>query len=191
MKNLVLLMVAVMICSTVDAQLISSKIVTKEKKEMSGSGMIMELGLGSLGGSVSDDNGNSADIKGDGVSIDFGLGYRKVFTPYIAWDIFKLRAFAQISDFGETITPQLLTSIRGTSPILFANAKAYAGFGLGYGYVVDAEAGGLCYEFQAGLDITPSIYFGLVYSAQKFSMEDYYDLNYNCTFTGLRVGFKF
>ncbi|MCL2650809.1 MAG: hypothetical protein FWD60_07270 [Candidatus Azobacteroides sp.] len=190
MKNLVLLIVVAMICSTVDAQLISSKIITK-KKEVSGSGMILELGIGSLGGSISDDNGNSDNIKGDGVSIDFGLGYRKAFTPYIAWDIVKLRAFGQISDFGSTFTPQLLTSLRGTSPVLFANAKIYADFGLGYGYVIDPDAGGLCYEFQAGLDITPNFYLGLVYSAQKFSVDDYYKLNYNVTFTGLRIGFKF
>ena len=195
MKNLVLLIVAVIICFTVDAQLVSSRIFTVEKKE-SNSGMILELGLGSLGGSVSDDNDNSTDIKGDGVSVDFALGYRKVFTSYIAWDIFKLRAFAQISNLGETVTPQLLTAVRGTSPVLFANAKAYASAGLGYGYTIDAEAGGLCYELQAGIDITPNIYMGLVYSAQKFGKEeyysgDYYNLNYNVTFTGLRVGFKF
>jgi len=191
MKNLVLMIVAVMICATADAQLISSRIVTKEKEKKE-SGMILELGVGALGGSVSA-NGYSANIKSDGISMDLGLGYRKVFTPYVAWDILKLRAFGQINDLGSTITSQLLTAVRGTSPVLFANAKVYASAGLGYGYVFDLSTGGLCYEIQAGLDITPSIYLGLVYSAQKFKQDsgNNFDINYNLTFTGLRVGYKF
>ena len=185
------MIVAVMICATADAQLISSRIVTKEKEKKE-SGMILELGVGALGGSVSA-NGYSANIKSDGISMDLGLGYRKVFTPYVAWDILKLRAFGQINDLGSTITSQLLTAVRGTSPVLFANAKVYASAGLGYGYVFDLSTGGLCYEIQAGLDITPSIYLGLVYSAQKFKQDsgNNFDINYNLTFTGLRVGYKF
>ena len=173
-----------MFCATADAQLVSSRIVTKGKKE---SGMILELGVGALGGSASA-NGYSANIKSNGISMDLGLGYRKIFTPYVAWDIVKLRAFSQINDFGSTLTSQLLTAVRGTSPVLFANAKAYASVGLGYGYVSDLSTGGLCYEIQAGLDITPSIYLGLVYSGQKFQDSG---INYNFTFTGLRVGYKF
>jgi len=196
MKNLVLLVFAVMICSTVNAELIGVGSFGRLGKAPSGSGMILELGVGSLGGSVNDGNGNSFDMKGNGVSMDLALGYRKAFTPYVAWDIVKLRAFAQISDLGSTITPQLLTALRGTTPVLFANAKIYASAGLGYGYVIDPDAGGLCYELQAGIDFTPNIYLGFVFSAQKFKQEEYYsgnnyDFNYNYTFTGLRVGFKF
>jgi hypothetical protein len=195
MKKLLILMAAVLISSTASAQLISSKIVTKQEKK-SNSGMILELGIGSVGGSASDDNGNSVDIEGNGVSVDVGLGYRKVFSPYVAWDIFKLRAFAEVENLGETVTPQLLTALRGTSPVLFGNVRIYSSIGLGYGYVLDVEAGGLCVEFQAGVDLTPHVYLGLVYSSQKFSQEiegynNDYDVNYNFTFTGLRLGFKF
>jgi len=196
MKNLVLLIFAVMICSTVNADVINVNSLFVKRKTPSASGMILELGIGSLGGSVNDGNGNSTNIKGDGVSLDLGLGYRKAFSPYIAWDIVKLRAFGQISALGSTITPQLLTSLRGTTPVLFANAKVYASAGLGYGYVIDESAGGLCYELQAGLDITPKIYLGITFGAQKFKQEDSYSgisykINYNVTFTGLRVGFRF
>jgi hypothetical protein len=180
-----------MVCSSAGAQLISSKSFTLKGKKTSDSGMILELGIGSIGGSVSVDD-KSGDIKSDGLSVDLGLGYRKVFSPYVAWDIFKLRAFAEMKNLGETLTPQLLTAIRGSSPVLFGNARIYSSLGLGYGYVLDVEAGGLCVEFQAGIDLTSHVYLGLVYSSQKFSQyNSYKTADYNLTFTGLKLGFKF
>lgn len=195
MKNLGLLIVAVMICSTISAEIVNVNSFAVKAKKTSDSGMILELGIGSLGGSASG-NGNSVKINGDGASLDLALGYRKAFSPYIAWDILKLRAFGEISDLSATITPQLLTALRGTSPVLFANAKAYVSAGIGYGYVIDPAAGGLCYELQAGLNFTQKFYLGFVYSGQNFKQEmsysgNNYNFNYNVTFTGLRVGFKF
>lgn len=176
-KYLLLVLMAFVTCS-MSAQLVTSTTVSKTKKQVSNSGMFFEVGIGALGG----------DVEGDGVSLDLGLGYRKGFNQYVAWDILKVKAMAEVSNLGETITPQLMTGIRGTSPALFANVTAFGSFSGGYGYVIDAEEGGFAYEIQAGLNITPKFYVAFVYDNQGLSIEDY-DINFS--FTGARLGIRF
>lgn len=178
MKKYLLFMLVAFICSSMSAQLVTSTTITRTKKQVSNSGMFFEVGVGALGG----------DVEGDGVSLDLGLGYRKGFNQYVAWDILKLKALAEVSNLGETITPQLMTGIRGTSPVLFGNATAFGSFNGGYGYVIDAEEGGFAYEIQAGLNITPKFYVAFVYDNQGLSIEDY-DINFS--FTGARLGIRF
>lgn len=178
MKKYLLLVLITFVTCSMSAQLVTSTTVSKTKKQVNNSGMFFEVGIGALGG----------DIEGDGVSLDLGLGYRKGFNQYIAWDILKVKAMAEVSNLGETITPQLMTGIRGTSPTLFANVTAYGSFSGGYGYVIDAEEGGFAYEIQAGLNITPKFYVAFVYDNQGLSFEGY-DINFS--FTGARLGIRF
>lgn len=178
MKKYLLLVLITFVTCSMSAQLVTSTTVSKTKKQVSNSGMFFEVGIGALG----------SDYDGDGVSLDLGLGYRKGFNQYVAWDILKLKALAEVSNLGETITPQLMTGIRGTSPVLFANITAFGSFSGGYGYVIDVEEGGFAYEIQAGLNITPKFYAAFVYDNQGLSIEGY-DLN--LSFTGLRLGVRF
>jgi len=156
------------------AQLVTSTTISKGKQEKGDSGMFMELGVGAL-------------KDADGVALDLGFGYRKVFTPNIAWDILKLKAAANLEHLSETISPQLLTAFRGTSPE-FAGMTAFASIGLGYGYYIEGEKGGFAYEFQTGLNVLPRLSVAFAYNRQSMS-EDGWD--YNITFIGAKVGFKF
>lgn len=176
MKKLLLLVFVAFISTAMSAQLVTSTTVSKTKKQVSNSGMFLEVGIGTFG----------ADWENDGVALDFGLGYRKGFNEYVAWDVFKVKAMAEIANFGESITPQIMTGIRGTSPVLFGNITAFGSFSAGYGYMIDIEDGGFAYEIQAGLNITPKFYVAFVYDNQKVS-----DFDANVGFTGARLGIRF
>ena len=176
MKKLFLLLLVAFTCVAANAQLVTSTTVTKQKKAPSNSGMFLEVGVGKLG----------ADWEGDGVAMDLGLGYRYGFSQYLAWDILKVKAMAELSNFSESITPQVMTGIRGTSPELFANMTAFASFSLGYGREIDIEDGGFCYEIQVGVNITPKYNVGFVYDSQKLS-----DWDANLSLAGLRLGVRF
>ena len=183
MKKFLLLVLVAFVSSTMSAQLVTSTTVTRTKKQSSGkSGMFMEVGVGTLGG----------DIENDGISLDLGFGYRKGFSEYLAWDILKIKAVAEISNLDKSLTPQIMTGIRGTSPVLFGNVTGYASFSAGYGHNIDMESGGLAYEAQIGLNLTSKLSLGLVYDNQSLSFEDdweEYDLNFS--FTGVRLGLRF
>ena len=176
MKKYFLMLVAVVMCATASAQLVTSRTLSTQKKAPSNSGMFLEVGVGKMG----------SDWEGDGVSMDLGLGYRWGFSQYAAWDILKVKAMAELGNFSESITPQFMTGIRGTSPELFAGMTAFASFSLGYGREIDIEDGGFAYEIQAGLNLTKKFNVGFVYDSQKLS-----DWEANMSFTGLRLGVRF
>lgn len=183
MKKFLLLVLVAFISSTMSAQLVTSTTVSKTKKVSGNSGMFMEVGIGTLG----------ADWEGDGIALDLGFGYRKGFSEYVAWDIFKIKAVAEVANLSESLTPQIMTGIRGTTPVLFGNMTAFGSFSAGYGHNIDFEAGGFAYEAQIGLNITPKLYVALVYDNQKLSWEDYdgYEYDAKVGFTGLRLGVRF
>lgn len=177
MKKFLLLVLVAFVSTTMSAQLVTSTTVTKTKSETK-SGMFMEVGVGTFGG----------DYEGDGVALDLGFGYRKGYSEYLAWDILKVKAIAEVANLSETITPQLMTGIRGTSPVLFGNMTAFGSFSAGYGYNIDVEEGGFAYEIQAGLNITSKFYAAIVYDNQSISFEGG---DANISFTGLRLGLRF
>lgn len=176
MKKILFVLLAALMCVGANAQLVTSTTVSKQKKAASNSGMFLEVGVGKMG----------SDWEGDGVSMDLGLGYRWGFSQYVAWDVLKVKAMAELGHFSESITPQFLTGIRGTSPELFAGMTAFASFGLGYGREIDLEDGGFAYEIQAGLNVTRKFSVGFVYDNQKLS-----DWDANMSFAGLRLGIRF
>ena len=185
MKKFLLLVLVAFVSSTMSAQLVTSTTITK-KQSPEKSYTFMEAGVGTLGG----------DIKNDGISLDLGFGYRKEYTQYLAWDILKIKAIAEISNLEDTLTPQLMTGVRGTSPVLFGNVTGYASFSIGYGHNIKGECGGLAYEAQIGLNLTSKLSLGLVYDNQSLSYEEEDELidekfNYNVSFTGIRLGLRF
>jgi len=181
MKKILLLVLVAFISTTMSAQLVTSTTVTKTKKQ-SNSGMFMEVGLGTLG----------ADYENDGIALDLGFGYRKNFSEYLAWDILKIKAVAEMSNLGETLTPKIMTGIRGTTPVLFGDMTAFGSFSAGYGHWIDFEEGGFVYEAQIGLNITSKLYAAFVYENQGISWEEEsYNIDADVSFTGLRLGLRF
>ena len=137
MKKLLFLVMAAFISSAMNAQLVTSTTITKTKtKKQTDSYLFMEVGLGTLG----------ADYENDGIALDLGIGYRKKINEYLVWNILKFKAVTEVSNLKETITPKIMTGIRGTSPVLFGNMSAYGSINAGYGYWIDFDEGGFVYE---------------------------------------------
>lgn len=177
MKKFLLLVLVAFVSTTMSAQLVTSTTVTKTKSETK-SGIFWEVGVGTLG----------ADWNNDGVALDLGVGYRKSYSEYLAWDIFKVKAIAEVANFSESITSQVMTGIRGTSPVLFGNMTAFGSFSAGYGTNFELEEGGFAYEIQAGFNFTSKFYAAIVYDNQSISFEEG---DANISFTGLRLGLRF
>ena len=100
-----------------------------------------------------------------GANFDLDIRFNKMFHENVGWDILKIGASTNTEDFGKSIWLKALTGIRGESPVLFGNAKAYANFAGGYGYHIDAEKGGFTWEVGAGLKLTPRFNIGIAYES--------------------------
>ena len=124
--------------------------------------------------------GGMKDI--DGTGVDLGLRYLHEYTKNIAWNAVSLKAMANTEDFAATVTPQVMTGIRLTSPELFKDMAAFGGFKAGYGYNIDGEEGGFCYEIETGLKINRHIFVGYAYNSQKLG-------NGKIKYSAFRIGF--
>lgn len=107
-----------------------------------------------------------------GTDLNLGIRFNKMFSEYVGWDIIKIGARSNTEDLGEYICAEALTGIRGESPVLFSNARAYGNFGIGYLYGFDAEKGGLAWEVGAGLKLTRRFNVGIVYNSYKIGDGD-------------------
>lgn len=175
MKKLFLLVVMALLCTSSFAQLVTSSSVTVEKKR---SALWLDFGAGAFSG----------DYEDGGLGVDLGLRWNKSFTENIGWDIFKIKAQADTKHFSETVLLQAMTGLRGTTPVLFGNSSIYGSAGLGYGYVFDAEEGGLCWEVSAGVNVTPRFLVGVAYNSQGISFDG---ATAHLNYVSLRLGFNF
>lgn len=125
--------------------------------------------------------GGMKDLNGTGV--DFGLRYLHSYSRYIAWNAVNLKAIANTKDFSKSITPQIMTGIRLTSPNFLQDLSAFGGFKAGYGYNIDGKDGGFCYEVEAGVNVTRNLFVGFAYNNQKL---DGLQLKYSA----FRIGFN-
>jgi len=107
-----------------------------------------------------------------GTDLNLAIRFNKMFTEYVGWDIIKIGARSNTDDLGKCICAEALTGIRGESPVLFSNAKAYGNFGIGYLYGFDAEKGGFAWEIGAGLKLTPRFNIGIAYDSYKIGDGD-------------------
>ncbi len=174
MKKVVLMLVAVLVCTTMSAQLVTGTTYTKAKKEKS-SALWLDMGVGSM-----------KDV--DGIGVDLGLRWNTQIMDYLSWDVFKIKAQANTDFISESLTAQALTGLRAQTPVLFGNATAFAALGLGYGYCFDVEAGGLDWDLSVGINITPRIMLGVGYNDQAIKIDGYTG---HFKYTSFRVGFNF
>lgn len=107
-----------------------------------------------------------------GTDLNLALRFNKMYSEYVGWDILKIGVRSNTEDLGKSVCAEALTGIRGESPVLFNNAKAYANFAMGYLYHFDAEDGGLAWEIGAGLKLTPRFNIGITYDSYKIGDFD-------------------
>lgn len=140
------------------------------------------------------------------VAVDLGFRWQMNLYPNIGWDVLTLKAYAAPDDLGATVTPQLMTGIHLTSPE-FVGLTGYLIGRAGYGYWIDREAGGFCFEVGAGINVTKHMYIGYAYNHQKGNYEATFykkgsggkytttlyteDVDYKVNYHSFRIGFYF
>lgn len=154
MKKVFLVVVMAVFTSSAFAQLLTSSRVARQSSERSHN-VWLDLGVGAFSG----------DYKDGGVGLNLGIRWNKMFGEYIGWDIIKVAAQADTKDFGGSISAEGLTGIRGLTPVLFGNAKAYVNAAGGYIYNFDSSNGAFIWEAGAGLNITPRFSVGIAYDS--------------------------
>lgn len=162
MKKFFVLTLLSLVCVVSNAQLVRG---TSYYKEKSPSKLWLDLGVGTTSGDWE-----------DGAVLNLGLRYNKVFTENISWDIIKVNAQTNTEEFGDFLTLQALTGLRGTTPVLFgSNGSIYANAAVGYGYMLDPGEGGFTWEVGAGVNLTQKLSLGIVYGSQNvdFGYDDY------------------
>lgn len=124
-------------------------------------------------------------------AIALGARWQMNFNENFAWDVLTLKAVTEPSYFGESLTPMLMTGVRGFTPE-FAGMRAYANARAGYDYNIDGEVGGFCFEAGVGLQVTKNISIGYSFSSIKFTEHDYYyDISATAKMHSVSLGFTF
>lgn len=148
-----------------------------------------------------------AGVGGTGdVTIDLGVRWQMNFHPNIGWDVVTLKALTSPDRFKETLMPQVMTGLHLTSP-KFAGMSAYFVGRAGYGYWIDQEAGGFCFEVGGGINVTKHIYVGYAYNHQKGTYDYTYtkqgsggkysttlhtaEMDYKTNYHAFRIGYYF
>lgn len=167
-----ILFVALMAVFTISA---NAQLVTSNRTIRSNAHNIwVDFGLGAYTG----------DYKDGGLGLDLGLRWNKMFHEYVGWDIVKVAAQADTKHFKESISLKAMTGIRFESPVLFSDAKAYANFAGGYGYVFDPKDGAFTWEIGAGLKVTPRFNVGVAYDSMSKK-------GFTTGYINLKVGYAF
>lgn len=164
MKKLLLSMLALIVSLAVDAQDWDFGDNTYETKRHN---FGVELGVGGTGL----------------FTVDLALRWQMNLHEYLSWDVLTVKAMVVPEYFSESITPQVMTGVHLNSPQFWGLSVYLLGRG-GYGYMVDAETGGACFEIGTGLNITKHVYVGYAYEQQKVDVSK---MKYNA----FRVGFLF
>lgn len=164
-------MLAIMAVMTLTA---SAQLITSNRTIRSGSHNVwLDFGAG-----VGTEKGSK------GADLNLGLRFNKMYTENVGWDIIKIGARSNTEDLGDALCAEALTGIRGESPVLFANSKAYVNLAAGYLYSFDAKDGGFTYEIGAGLKLTPRFNVGIAYNGYKIN-------GWKVGLIGLRLGVAF
>ncbi len=134
------------------------------------------------------DFGVGALTQTEGAQVSLGLRYLHNFCEYVGWDVIGVQGMGNTKEFDSSFMLQGMTGIRGTTPAFYNDLSMYANFRAGYGYCIDAEAGGFCYELGVGINLTENIYVGYGYDFQSLDDSGYsLHLNYHA----FRFGFNF
>ena len=144
-----------------------------------------------------------------------GLRYTHLYNPYFGADYIKINfnsPFRVKHDEG-FMNLQLMTGIRGITPVFFKTMSGYAALRMGYGFrfpIKDDDGDkflhGIAFETEIGLNLTRSIFVGFSYNLMNLFTEDALNLydwegrpfyrysftsNVNFNTYALRIGFNF
>jgi len=164
MKKLFVLALLAMFTLGTQAQIVTSRStrieqVPKEKSPKTNF-FCVDLGTGIFTGDWED---------GD-VGIDLGFRWTKMFIEYVGWDIIKANAMTDAGNW-DTLNVQFKTGVRGQSPVLFGNARAYANFCAGYALMTYEADSGFTWEVGAGLNLNQHFSVGIAYNGLTYSHE--------------------
>ena len=169
MKKLFLMAIVAMFTMSASAQSLTSNRTSNN--------VWFDLAVGSFCGT---------GVDGDytGLGLDVGFRWNKMFNEYVGWDIVKVAAQMDTKHIDKSLCGRALTGIRGESPVLFSNVKAYANFAGGYIYNIDRTDGSLAWEVGFGLKLFSRFNVGVDY--------DWYTKNGDTTgFVNLKLGVAF
>ena len=141
-----------------------------------------------------------------------GIRYTHLFNPYIGADVIKVNLNCPFRAKREQgfINMQLMTGIRGITPVFLKTMSGYAVVRMGYGLrfpVKDDENDkfehGIAFETELGLNITRNVFIGFSYNLLSLFIDvntsdpywhepQYlYSENVNFNTYALRIGFNF
>lgn len=167
MKKIMLVAMMAVMTLTASAQLITSNRTVRGERAHN-------LWLDFGGGFGTEDGAKGADL-------NLGLRFNKMFHENVGWDILRVSARTNTEDIDGAICAEALTGVRGESPVLFGNSKAYVNVAVGFIYNFDVSKEGFAYEIGAGLKLTRRFNIGIAYNGYKISST-------SSGIVGLRLG---
>ena len=123
------------------------------------------LDLG-VGGFKEYDDGDARTAELRYMSIDMGFRYLHNFSPYVGWDVLKFKTsfLMEMDKYGKDKEwlMQIMTGIRGNSPVFYKKMSAYGAFRVGY--AAGSYFNGSTFELEFGINLTPIVFLGYVYN---------------------------
>lgn len=133
--------------------------------------------------------GKMADVRGN-VGFMGGLRYQYNVHRFLGWDVLGVNYVGQtVKDEG--LGPSVLQGmmgLRGKTPAVYEDISAYLGLRMGYGYDFYLDDGGLAFELNVGVNVTPHASVGYVFNMQKVN-QSAFSVKYK--FHGLKLGYTF
>jgi len=125
------------------------------------------------------------------------LGIRVMhhFNPYFGVDFSKINWITDVLTYRHNtawkMRLQIMSGIRGNTPVFSKCMSGYAAFRLGYGMDFgESNFEGLCLETEAGLNLTRTVFVGFAYNYHKYFVEGI-DARVAMHALSFRLGFNF
>lgn len=140
--------------------------------------------------------GSASDI-----NVDLGFCWRMNFSKYVAWDVLTFKALADVAydDILDATILELLTGVRGTSPVFYKNMSAYLTAKAGYAVAcqdIDGD-GEFAFELGVGVNLTRHLYVGYAFNNCGVNEEEYYSKKHSYNYAtkadvhSIRIGYTF
>jgi hypothetical protein len=158
---------------------------------------------------------NSFELRHNYPVFAVGVRYTHLFNPYIGADAVKINfnsPFRIKHDKG-FMNLQIMTGIRGITPVFFKTMSGYAAVRMGYGFRFPINENnddnffhGIAFETEIGLNITRTFFIGFSYNLMNLFLDGNinlinldglplfrysYSTNINFNTYALRIGFNF
>jgi hypothetical protein len=189
MKKLFAILAVVLSVATASAQRASDMGVFSgnDLEDWNHSAAFIETHLGAVVGDVAD----------TGFGWGFGIGYRWHISSGFCWDVAKLAANTDVTNFTDMLDVRVLSGFRYNSPRFVAGKSLYLNAAFGYHIMTqDSDYKGFAYEVGTGVNLTRHLSLGLTWDASSYKYEYYYGRKEysgttNWGTVGLKLGVQF